>query len=454
MNSGHVLADTGPPGVPHEGGSSHVPLSLREILDFNWNYSAPRHLMYVDDRNGERNSHVVRDIARLPFHALWHIIWGAQASRHRVPQQRVIFYYDSMNQFHVLSPIQQRVDNSIFVTSNPRLRAGFLTPTGRAVARSLLHIPRLLRYIVDARDDEKSALRAFFRQYLLTFGVHEEFRHFFRKVQPRAVVVANDHVRNSRVVRAVCRELRIPVVFVPHGTIARGCAPPLEFDLALLEGEDSLEKYRESGIGNCTVQLVGRPYFDSSVTTHNRADRLRTLGVCLNWIDDLSAVRSTLTTVRRELPGLRILLRPHPSQTITPAVVGLARELGIPTSDSRVESSLEFMQRVDAVVAGDSGVLLDAAVMNVYPIYFDGDGALRDLCGFVRNGLADHVTDTRQLVELLSRLCENKPTVRDRARRYVATVGTANDGAAALSAARYIEEVAHSSGPENFGTEP
>lgn len=408
-------------------------LSLQELLHLNYMYGSLKY----DITPSCLKSRVVRDLIKLPFWFLGHLVMGFQPKRWFPGRGKIVFFFNTHNNYFVLQPVQALVPDSVFLTtsmryvsilSTARVRLdSYLVQTWLVYLVSFFFVPRMLYYCVTARKEVQTSLRAFFRIYLLTFGLYVVFRLYVRALSPKAVAVANDHMGGPRTLVKICKEMGIPTFFIPHGTIDAEGAAPLEFDFALLEGQDSLEKYQKAGKSSCQVYLVGRPFFDSIYKDQNRSRRLGRLGICPIPLDSFERIELTCRILHESFPEVQIVLRPHPAM-VGREFSAMAAKLGIAYSNSRTENSIEFMKRVDAIVSGDSSVLLDAAIANVYPIYYDPDGKRRDVCGFVASGLADYVGNIEGLLDLVRRLARDKPDIRMRTRVYCATTGTRYDG--------------------------
>jgi len=93
-------------------------------------------------------------------------------------------------------------------------------------------------------------------------------------------------------------------------------------------------------------------------------------------------------------------------------------------------------------VAGESNILLDAALMNVVPLYYDFAELKLDWYGFLSCGMVEYQRVARELCDVLSKAMEAKPDVRYKARPYCATIGTLYDGRSSELARRVIAEMA------------
>ena len=101
---------------------------------------------------------------------------------------------------------------------------------------------------------------------------------------------------------------------------------------------------------------------------------------------------------------------------------------------------LSFLNQVDVAIAGDSGILLEAALVNVYPIYFDFRKVHLDHYGFEKNGLVERFTDVNKLLNKLDNLVLEKMNIRSKAKQYCESVNTVYDGRSSELASKLINE--------------
>jgi hypothetical protein len=243
----------------------------------------------------------------------------------------------------------------------------------------------------------------------------------------------------ARIMLRVCQRLDIRTFFLPHGVQDPACIPPLEFDFAYLYGEASLSDYLRAGIASRAVYLVGSPKFDAFLSHANRSPTVKAVGICTNLLTREIETETLLRSLLAEFGDLTFCIRPHPRDK-RPFFAEIAENLGLDYSDPKAEGSFDFLQRVDAIVAGDTGIHLEAALMNVCPIYLASLGAGEDLLGFIRKGLVFNAEDQGEVLVYLRNFRNAKPEVRDRARYYVTSVGSEWDGNAAENIANLIRE--------------
>ena len=192
------------------------------------------------------------------------------------------------------------------------------------------------------------------------------------------------------------------------------------------DGRDALEKYAGKGESETVAFLVGIPKFDRYSGYLNHSPRVRSIGVCTNVLDTTDRVSSVCMALRAQFPELSIVFRAHPrdQRNWTPLIA----EAGLLESQPNSEQSLAFLQRVDAIISGDSNIILEALLMNVVPIRFDFPLSGADNYGFVRNGVTRPLTTIEELMAEASAILEAKPQVRHLAAPYCATVDTRYDG--------------------------
>ena len=75
---------------------------------------------------------------------------------------------------------------------------------------------------------------------------YEQASSFFRKKPIRVLLIGNDHVSLFRAVILAAKENAIKTIYIPHASVGPHF-PPLDFDFALLEGEEMKRIYLNIG---------------------------------------------------------------------------------------------------------------------------------------------------------------------------------------------------------------
>ena len=343
--------------------------------------------------------------------------------RTRIPQHAILACAETRNQFDAMAPIVKRLSDAIHVNLEAQPGIAFPAAAAYLVAAAMWPLP-LARY-VRATAYQRQTYRYVFHHYWLTFGWYLVSRLWLRRVRPSLVFFANDHNMKTRTLARAARAEGVPTAYVQHASVSEAF-PPLGFDLAFLDGRDALEKYGAAGASSGRAFLAGIPKYDDFAGNASCAPRVTRVGICTNALDPEEPVVALCGALRTHLPELQVILRPHPGDGRP--WHDLLSTSAVAISDSRREVSFAFLGRVDAVIVGDTGMALEALLMNVPPIRVDLAGTGSDNYGFVRRGVVPLATTTESLLSMLGAMHVQKPDVRHRASWYCATVGTAHDG--------------------------
>jgi hypothetical protein len=277
-------------------------------------------------------------------------------------------------------------------------------------------------------------------------------RLLLRRNKPKAVVVANDHVIWQRAFVKAARDEHIPTIYLQHASVTERF-PPLAFDYAFLEGTDTLKKYALIGPSQAEVFLTGMPKLDAFINYLKENDQVHSIGICLNPLDTLPEVRSLCDFLKESFPELSVILRPHPGYKRYKNWEELAYTYAWDFSNGKEEGVFQFLERVDAIVAGDSSIHLEATLLNVFPLYYSFGRPKMDPYGYNRNGLVEYF-DTPEAVRVkISELLVHTPSVRSRSKLYNATVGTKYDGRSTDLSCMLINQIARGLAPDLAGWE-
>ena len=119
---------------------------------------------------------------------------------------------------------------------------------------------------------------------------------------------------------------------------------------------------------------------------------------------------------------------------------------GIQFSNSLIENSFNYCKNIDVIIAGNSSILLEAAMLNVYPILWRDSNSITkynddpsDKYGFIKNGLAVPCDSISEIIDCLEKVKIKKPDVRTNASLYIKNINTDWDGQSADYAATIIK---------------
>lgn len=353
---------------------------------------------------------------------------------------KVWLYVVSQNNVDSLRFVQQHLSDSVFVAGQSKNIGRYHKEVARlSLRRKVLyyykfpfHLFQFLRY------RRKSTLRFYDLLYDAT-GFYEVYYRKLQQYRPAAVVFANDHNADTRAMLLAAKDLGIKTIYIQHASVST-LFPPLSFDLNLLEGQDSLDKYRQCGPIAGRVELVGMPKADLYIPYRNTGTTICTVGIGCNIMDEMVELEKLLRVLSDRLPHLEIILRPHPRDTRSFArLAGAGPNIRI--SDSRAVAAFDYLRQVDVQVSGISGIHLEAVLLNVWSIYYDFSPTQKidDYYGFIRHGLVDVAETPEKLVHMLQKHLNAKPDVLGRAKYYSATLGSPYDGRSAEISIRLIK---------------
>lgn len=354
-----------------------------------------------------------------------------------MPPGGFIFFALSRNEIDSLKPVCDRMPTAYLTGNN---ETPFHFPFFWAYALSCAYLPLVVFRFLKAKGYEKKSFGYIFDQYLLSYGFYIIARMWFQRQRPQAVVLANHLYTYHRMLYKAARDEHIPTFYLQHASIP-AIIPPLQSDYALLDGQIALSRLAHAGTTSSRIFLIGMPKLDAHLRHINVKEQVRSIGICVNDLGPLLRTEQLLTRIRQEFATLSLILRPHNADPRVREWRDVARKCGIEFSDSRTELSFDFLRKVDAIIAGDSNILLEAALMDVVPLYYDFAETKLDWYGFQRHGLVEYFSQPNQVCSRLKEISKIKPSVREKAKLYCATVGMRYDGHSGELAAALIQSL-------------
>ncbi len=349
-------------------------------------------------------------------------------------QTEVLLVTISQNNYAAISFLEEKIECSGFLSLNyPSYseRIPFVSPA--AHFRHLFYFP--LVFAFHLFKTPKYTWR-FFDLILYSCGLVPTYKRILRKINPRVVVFSNDHSIHCRAFHKAADQLGLKTVYLQHAQVIPEF-PPLDFDLSLLEGQKTLDQYEKAGPISGTVKLIGMPKFDPYASKEQKITKITKVGICLSKQDDLDFVESTLDRLVTTFPEIKFIVRLHPRDT---------RKFEKPDLVTNADPSLsifEFLSDVHFLIAGNSSVHLEAALLGISSVYFEfiDDGNVTDSYGYVQDGLIDSVETYEELELFLRRMIDKPQNNRyDLINYYNSAYRTAYFGNSAELAASFIKD--------------
>lgn len=354
---------------------------------------------------------------------------------------KIWLYVVSKNNYESLQFIKEHLSEVVYVAGQDKQIGMYHKKVNRLPTRfKILYYYTFLPLLWGLYQLKgKRALRFFDLIYTAT-GYFELSLNYLKKYRPQAIIFANDHNTDPRALLLAAKEAGVPTIYIQHATVSTSF-PPLVFDLNLLEGQDSLDKYQACGPILGEVQLIGMPKADAYLPAKNLRTTIASIGVCANIIDEVAAIKQLLTRLTQEFPDKSITFRPHPSDRRNFSFIHKISDT-IQFSDATTEPAFEFLSKQDALIAADSSIHLEAVMLNIFSIYYrlEKSSFINDYYGYFRHGLVEKATDLNQVTAIIKKYEHNRPVVFERARYYNAVMGTEYEGRSHELALRYIKE--------------
>lgn len=314
-----------------------------------------------------------------------------------------------------------------------------LTQTFRGVVLLVLRWPVLMRSL---KFKNPLALRWYLDTFCASYFHLVYFYELLREVQPGYVVTSNDHNVPNRCMLAVAHYLEIKTVYLQHASVGK-LFPALRVNYAFLDGQSAFETYQA-----CEANHPGglwdapRPkiFLTGQKKNIHRVDSRANsfIGVAVNPLDDPSMVLRTVILLTQA--GYQVSLRWHPAQpevSVQQYRNALKGASQVILSDPKEDPVEEYLERLRYLVAGNTSLILEAAVAGVCPLYFEYQPAAKpDVYGFVEQGLARHIHSSDELLESIQqdRLRINEKAVQ----HYSATFDTEWEGREGELVATYL----------------
>lgn len=406
-------------------------LSL-DIWDLNYTFSNPRSLERYKAIGAAWPAKVgmLARISSFFFHMMEAFVRLLRTRFFSPPAHAILLFAITQNQTAALTPLLPKLTNCFLVKDRHKVEEGIQFPVFWAYFLSLFFLPLLAYQFWSRRqkNDIYGVCRYRLDGYWLAYGYYIVARVWLHHVKPSAIVFSNDHLMECRAWNRAAREEGITTFYLQHAAVSDEF-PPLSFDYALLDGIDSLDIYERIGPSETEVYLVGNLKHDHAYHLINTHTTVTSIGLCTNILDPLDSVIEVCRALRSTFPEHGLYLRPHPADKRFDEWQKLAEATRMELSHSRAQDAYGFLQCVDAVIAGNTSMHVEAALLNVYPIFYDfSQNPMFQVYTFLSRNLCEQAQSVDELLAHCAALTEFKPNIRGRAKPYCATIDTSFDG--------------------------
>ena len=344
------------------------------------------------------------------------------------PSSPVLFYAPTVNNMRALQTVIDNLEteNIVWGDNNKNL------PLSRVYLKSMKRMGLFRKFYSSSSTKEKALIRMYYRSFMTTAGWYEVINEILdANPQIKTIVLANDHSIENRCLIELAEIKGIKTVYVQHASITEKF-PPLHFTYSFLDGMDSFNKYAAIGDIQGHVIVCGSPRFDV-VAQYRNINKIYDVGIALNEMDNIEEVHSLCVYIHDNY-SLKLAVRPHPRMRINR---GDFENKGIAFSDSKSESSFSFLSKIKILIANESSIHLDAALIGTPSVLFNFSGRdTVDWYSYLKNGLMP-ICHTHE--ELLSEIRNPHKISEEAVRYYIASYMTKWDGKIGLLVSSLID---------------
>lgn len=412
-----------------------------DIYDLNYSISSPEYKDFVNSADDIVLRKTIPERIAIYYFYYLKFLFKFELKYPYKKNSKVLLFSSSKNQSDSLNPVVQKLKDFLFVGYSNFAYEKF--PMTAAYLWSYFFFPVLLKRYFSSKDYQRESYKIATDSFWLTYGYYLCSRKLLNKNSPSLLVVSNDHIMLTRTLVKSANDENIKTAYLQHASVSEK-SPALNFDYAFLDGIDALNKYSVKGSEKTKVFLTGIAKFDKYYDKINKNLRMKKLGICVNNIDPDDRIIELCGMIRKKFEGLEISLRPHPDDFVRRKKLWneIIMKSNFSLSDSRTQNSFDYLCDVDAVIAGVSNLLLEAVIMNVYPIQYNFSGRNIDMYGFLKNRLIEkEYGNTSEIISILEGLKEKKDNIRFKAKYYCSTIDTKYDGKSSDLVVKLINEI-------------
>lgn len=246
------------------------------------------------------------------------------------------------------------------------------------------------------RDFIESIRRAGFRRTLWShyffFAATIKFSRF-----RGLVFFSNDHSYLPRSIRIAATQRGIRTGYLQHASVSE-LFPPLEFSMAFLDGPRASQIYADIAKKNAAVEQAKVYVFGSArldpifaLRGLRRDRRTKVIGVAINKLDNLTKISERVEMLRSS--GASVVIRPHPRLVLPSDFSCSMQDLDCLVKEVSGQDLIDFLLSIDALVAGDSSIHIEAIASGIPSFQADFGGCGNDYYGFLASGLVPKLDD-------------------------------------------------------------
>lgn len=269
--------------------------------------------------------------------------------------------------------------------------------------RSLLYFPLFCILYLKSSLEDRKLIGSFSWDFIRACGTYKTLEKvIINNPQLKMIVMASDQNIENRSLIELAEKYQIKTLYVQHASVTKDF-PTLPISYSFLDGKESFDKYNHGEEMKGMFFLSGGARFDIFYKYKNE-EKKYDVGIALNALDDMEKVSKLCKYIKKNYSS-NIIVRPHVSLLINKRFKkDFFISQGIDISDSLKEPSCVFLSKIKKMIAGESAIHLDAAIMDVPSIVYNMSdrNEILDIYSYVKTGLARSYNSLEDLVTALS----------------------------------------------------
>lgn len=398
------------------------------IFDINYELSSEEFgLLHLPKNNLPRKGILVR-LGILLYHATLKSFKNRTGIKKTIGKDPTLLFGLSKNELDVLKSIAPEIDNS-YIIGDDTYTNGF--PLHRIYLMSLLYIPVVFwHFIICRKRFYRISFAYAFDSYCLSYATIYYVEKYLKTLRPKNLVIANHVAFFHRIFNLLSAREGVRNIYIQHASLISNFPSLGNYDVILLEGEDSLKKLQNGRNRDLRIYLIGMAKLDGFIKTKKKENpnKRKRIGISTNGLDSMALYQPLIKRLKDEFEHFEIILRPHPADIRKEKWKELTKDNEILFSDFGKVISFDFIKELDILIAGESNIHLEAACLNVPSIYFDTEGYCRDWYGFYKNGLVKYAGDLDRLVACIHDFAGYRKNLKNVAKFYIDSLETPFEG--------------------------
>lgn len=399
------------------------------IFDINYELSSEEFGLLNSPKNNLPRKGILVRLGILLYHTTLKSFDNRKCIKKTIGEEPTLLFGLSKNEIDVLNSIEPHIDNC-YIIGDDNYTNGF--PMQRIYLRSLLYIPIVFWHLITCRKRFYRISFAYaFDYYCLSYATIYYVEKYLKTIRPKNLVIANHAAFFHRIFNVLSAREGVRNIYIQHASLISNFPSLGNYDVVLLEGEDSLKKLQNGRNRDLRIYLIGMAKLDGvikKIIKQENSNKQKRIGISTNGLDSIDLYQPLIKRIKDEFEHFEIILRPHPSDIRKEKWMDLTRYNDILFSDFGKVISYDFIKELDILIAGESNIHVEAACLNVPSIYFDTEGYCKDWFGFYKNGLVQYAGDLGQLVECIHDFTGCPKNVKNVAKFYNDSLETPFEG--------------------------